>query len=139
MRPDGRREGDRWLAQAGEDLRAARRIAEIGIHYGACFFAQQAAEKAIRGALIHRGLAPPRSHSVADLGETLASLGALPEALASRAARLDLYYLPTRYPDALPGGVPARVFGEEDSHAAVSLALEVVTACQRDGGEPGGE
>lgn len=48
-------EGRRWLAQAQEDLRWTRHLAEEGAYYLACFLAQQAAEKAIKAFLYAQG------------------------------------------------------------------------------------
>ncbi len=39
---------------------------------------------------------------------------------------LDGYYLPTRYPNSLPGGIPARVYHREAAQEAVALARDVV-------------
>lgn len=43
--------GAGWLAKADDDLRVARVIlgGEIGVEWAACFHAQQAAEKALKG------------------------------------------------------------------------------------------
>lgn len=63
-------------------------------------------------------------HSLVDL---LAPLVASHPALASLrgpAARLDHLYIPTRYPNGLPGGVPAEVFSEEQATEAVAQAAQ---------------
>lgn len=39
---------------------------------------------------------------------------------------LDKYYIPTRYPNGLPGGVPYEAFDEVDATRAIELASEVV-------------
>ncbi len=43
-------------------------------------------------------------------------------------AGLDVFYLPTRYPDALPGGLPADAFGEDDAHRALERSERVIEA-----------
>lgn len=43
-----------------------------------------------------------------------------------KATRLDQYYIPTRYPNSLPGGVPSRFYTDPEeapSHLAVSSGL----------------
>ncbi len=39
---------------------------------------------------------------------------------------LDQYYIPTRYPDALPGAIPATAYTGEQASAAIALAGDVV-------------
>ena len=39
---------------------------------------------------------------------------------------LDGYYVPTRYPNSLPGSIPAHVYSREVAAEAVALAQEVV-------------
>ena len=41
-------------------------------------------------------------------------------------AELDSYYIPTRYPNGLPGGILADVFTSEAARGAVDLAQEAV-------------
>jgi len=47
-------------------------------------------------------------------------------ALKPKAAPLDHYYVPTRYPNSLPGGIPAEAFDEVDARRALALAGEVI-------------
>lgn len=57
-------EAHRWLAQAGEDLRAAQRLVddpEMPPRLAA-FLAHLAAEKALKGALIARGIVIRKIH-----------------------------------------------------------------------------
>ena len=39
---------------------------------------------------------------------------------------LACFYVPTRYPNGLPDGIPARVYNEKAAREAVELAREVV-------------
>ena len=41
-------------------------------------------------------------------------------------AGLDKYYIPTRYPNGLPGGVPYEAFDEGDALKAIGLASQVI-------------
>ncbi|MBC8249509.1 MAG: HEPN domain-containing protein [Anaerolineales bacterium] len=40
-------------------------------------------------------------------------------------------YIPTRYPNALPGGVPAEVYDEEDATGAIALASKVLAMVRK--------
>ena len=55
MRRSALEEGQRWLSQAMEDLKWAKRLAEEGGWHIACFLAQQIAEKALKAFLYSRG------------------------------------------------------------------------------------
>lgn len=97
----------------------------------ACFLARQAAEKALKAFLFDRGAENVWGHSVAELCNDAARLEPAFQALLDKAAPLDNYYLPTRYPDALPGGIPAKAFAAEDAALALSRARTVLEGVQR--------
>jgi HEPN domain-containing protein len=129
---EARAEADRWLRQAAEDLDTAQRLADIGKHYAACFFAQQAAEKAVKASLYGRGAEMVRGHSVADLLAALTAVAPSFEVLRKRAAPLDAYYIPTRYPNGLAGGLPFEAYGPNQSADALAMADEVLAAVRAD-------
>lgn len=96
----------RWLRQAEHTLESARRdVAEADLAWGA-FKAQQAAEFALKALL--RGLGQPAmGHSVRRLLEEVRALRiAPPPELSDAARRLEMHYIPSRYPDAYPEGSP---------------------------------
>jgi HEPN domain-containing protein len=126
MRKDAHNEGERWLAQAVEDLRWAKYLAESGGWHIVCFLAQQVAEKAIKAFLYARGEEIVVGHSVERL---CAAAAQYQPGFAERVRRwslLDGYYIPTRYPNGLPDGIPANVFTQEAAQSAVAQAEEVV-------------
>ena len=49
------------------------------------------------------------------------------DVLKSRAIYLDKYYNLTRYPNYLPGGIPADAFDDLEAERAIELATEVLT------------
>lgn len=71
------------------------------------------------------------THSVLELIRAAADLE--PDwADLERASRLDQYYIPTRYPNGLPGGVPSRFYVDpEEAAAASTLARRVIEAVVR--------
>ena len=105
MRPDPRSEGRRWLAQAENDLAFAGLAAREGFFAQACFNSQQAAEKALEAFLYSRGAEHVFGHSVADLITECARIDTEFTPLKARATPLDQYYVSTRYPNSLPGGM----------------------------------
>lgn len=58
-------------------------------------------------------------------------LGGAWPGLAAEAARLARHDIPTRYPDAQPGGVPAQRYGADDVAAAARDAETVLSAVDR--------
>jgi HEPN domain-containing protein len=126
MRKSALEEADRWLAQATVDLHWARHLAQQGGWHLACFLSQQVAEKALNAFLYAQGEEVVLGHSVERL--CAASARYLPE-FADKARRwslLDGYYIPTRYPNGLPDGIPADVYTEDAARDAVALAGEAV-------------
>jgi HEPN domain-containing protein len=131
MRPDARSEGHRWLAQSENDLAFAALASREGFFAQACFNGQQAAEKALKGFLYAHGAEQVLGHSVAELAAECAKLDTEFVALRSQAAPLDQFYVPTRYPNSLPGGIPAEAFARADAERALTMARAVIAAVKQ--------
>jgi HEPN domain-containing protein len=94
----------------------------------ACFFAQQAAEKALKG-LWHALDLDPWSHSVYRLViELPAEQRAALDPWRATALALDKLHLPTRYPDALGELVPAEAYTSEEAEQALEQAAALLEA-----------
>ena len=121
----------RWFEQARDDLEAARGSRSAGHHEWACFQAQQAAEKALKAFLLLQGKRRFMAHSVRELLRE--AQGLAPEFSAvSKARRLDEYYIPTRYPNGLPGTTrPHEFYDEEEALECLQLAESVLVAIER--------
>jgi len=93
----------------------------------ACFHAQQAAEKSLKGAAVAAIDDIARTHVLTALLDDLRDAGVAVDDDVSAAARvLDRYYAPTRYPDAVGDIDPARLFAFADASAAVAYADTVM-------------
>jgi len=46
---------------------------------------------------------------------------------------LDKYYIPTRYPNGLSGGIPAEAFDEDDARKALEMARGVIDFVKKRG------
>jgi HEPN domain-containing protein len=123
---DARTEAKRWLEAAREDLGYARHAAAGGYHAPASFFAQQAAEKAVKVIHYLRGARAVIGHSVRALIEQLEPPEPALHALLDAARELDLLYIPTRYPNGLASGTPGAAFGSAQSKRAIDLAERCV-------------
>ena len=118
-------EGRRWLLQAERDLDDAE-FCLSGKRYNlACFLAQQASEKALKAFLYAKGEEIVFGHSVAELLKRAIEYDESFKDCKS-ASVLDKYYIPTRYPNGLPGGVPYEAFDEADAKRAIELAKSVI-------------
>ena len=119
-------EGARWLQQAKEDLHWARVLLESGGYHIVAFLAQQVAGKSLKAVLYHLGGEGVLGHSVerlaADVGDRFPEV----RASARRWATLDVHYVASRYPNSVPGSIPARVYDQPTAEAALRIAEEVV-------------
>lgn len=119
-----------WLKQAHNDLALARLAKDNGFMAQACDHASQAAEKALKGALLELGIEPPHTHVLNELvqrlgntGLNVATLDALPLRGLSRMA------IQSRVP--VDTTAPADLFDLADAEQAINTAEDVldVVAC----------
>jgi len=89
-----------WLEEAVDDYESAKDLMKLGRYGKACFFAQQASEKALKALMIKRVRAHVDIHSVAEILRRLKGAVEVPDELIAVGERLDRYYIPTRYPNA---------------------------------------
>ena len=125
-RPNARDEARRWLAQAENDLAFTEHSMRGGFHAQACFSAQQVAEKAVKAVHYLRGARVVIGHSVNGLFEALEAAGLPVKGLRPLAAQLDLHYIPTRYPNGLPGNLPFEVYTAAQATDALAAARRIV-------------
>lgn len=127
-----RYQAQRWIATALEDMQAVRALIVAGLHAQACFYAQQAAEKALKAIWFAQDT-DPRGHSNSHLLLDFAAREQIVgyEHLMQQARLLDQFYVPTRYPDGLPDLTPGQVYGIEDATRALNAAVVIVDFCQQ--------
>ena len=126
MKPHPKAEAERWLVQARSDLGFAEVGAREGYHAQACFMCQQAAEKALKALHYLGGERLVIGHSLLELLRALLTRHSALADLEEAARRLDQYYVPTRYPNGLPGGTPADVFSKAQATEALAQAKRFV-------------
>ncbi len=118
----GEVEYQRWLKTAADDLDWTRANIHGKIWYGACFSAQQAAEKALKAFLLFKGQKIKKIHSLNALLEECKEIDSSFEQLRTGCARLTVYYVTTRYPDI----IDFAEFSQEKAVEALDLAKRVV-------------
>lgn len=117
----------RWITAARSDLAAANDLYTHGHYHQCAFHAQQAAEKSLKGLLRLLGHVP-WGHSCSDLLSQVEEM--LPNqvfpGLTAAVERLDSHYIPSRYPDAFPSGVPADHYNEGEAQQALDDAQAII-------------
>ncbi|GAC1529139.1 MAG: hypothetical protein NVS2B8_16660 [Vulcanimicrobiaceae bacterium] len=115
-----------WLSNAATDVDVADSLRQR-FAARSCFHAQQASEMALEAALIALADDHPRTHVAEHLIRELVVLGeAVPQEIAAAADRLDMYYMGSRYPDALGGADPRRMVAESDAIVAIERARTIL-------------
>lgn len=115
----------RWLVFVEDDLRVARLIFGESLYNQVCFHAHQAAEKALKALIAYGGAAPPKTHNLSQLLTLLDDLEPSLARFTDELSSLDVYYIPTRYPDALPGSLAEGLPGEKEAEEALATARKV--------------
>ena len=119
-------ESKRWFEQAKYDLKASHWNLKGNLFAPACFWAQQSAEKAAKAYLYLRGERFVIGHSVSELLERCKNYDKDFKILIPTGAFLDRFYIPTRYPNGLPGGVPALAYRRKDANEAIKMAQKIL-------------
>lgn len=97
----------RWVERAERDLDDAETLLQSESYASAGFFAQQAAEKALKSVLIERQASFPRIHDL----KVLAREAKAPEELVARMRPLTTAYMAFRYPDVEENVTPSEARG----------------------------
>lgn len=125
---DPKGNGLRWLEQAGHDFELAQKELRVLKFYSdACFMAEQASQKALKAFLLFKGERYVFIHSVAELAKFASRYDKGFIKLVKLGAKLDQYYIPTRYPDALNApAVPYRSYDKDDAKDAVKCSQKIL-------------
>jgi HEPN domain-containing protein len=119
-----------WWRQARNDLDLAEMASGNGFHAQACFFATQAAEKALKGAIVELGLEPPHTHGLPKLVALLEQQGVEASGLTALPLRaLTRMTVTSRYP--LDDTPPMDLFDPTDSEQAIATASTVLAWVER--------
>lgn len=116
-------EAKRWIVFAGEDLKMAELAFKEKIYNQVCFHSQQCVEKILKGFITFKGEIHPQAHKLVDI---LSKVGKSPfDDLKDEILLLDRFYIPTRYPDALPGMLPEGLPSEKDAMESLEISKKV--------------
>ena len=115
-----------WLDKATEDLAVARLVLAEGHTAHACFLSQQYSEKALKACLLSKTNAYPRTHSLTDLLKRCEPFEADFARFQAECLRMDEFYIPTRYPDAIPGMLPSGAPSEMQAQNTITAAADIL-------------
>lgn len=114
-----------WFEQGERDLEKARLDLRNGYYEWACFTAQQAAEMIIKALGMKLGYAL-WGHSITEMIKLLSANVAVPNHINDNAQTLDIYYIPSRYPNGFPQGKPADYFNLRKAEDAIDAANNII-------------
>lgn len=118
-----------WLEQGKRDFERAKLDLVNKYFEWACFTSQQSAEKVLKAVALKLGL-NIWGHSLTEIINILAGKIDVPEELKDNAKLLDIYYIPTRYPNGFPSGKPADYFTEKQAKEAIDAAGNIIRFCE---------
>ena len=130
--PGSQSEADRWLKQAENDLDFARLGLREEFFAQACFWAQQCAEKAVKGIGRLVGDRAVLENSVAHLVDRHAERAPGLSDLMDESRLFDRYYGTTRYPGDSPGPVPFLAFSRDQATTAIEAAERFLELANRE-------
>ena len=113
-------------AQARADLATAITLRDAGVYYASVFFAQQAAEKALRAASLENLRKNPRGHNLVQIADSLHA----PIEVMNASAELNSDFLNTRSPEAADA-IPYQIYDRESAVRHIEAA-EVIIKWVRD-------
>lgn len=121
----GKTEFEQWVMYAENDLKAAQELLNSKLYNIVCFHSQQAIEKYLKAFLVYNGVNPPRTHSIVYLIEMCASIEEDFEKFKEEARIIDVFYIPSRYPNAPLGSLPDSLPNKDDAERAFEIAQKI--------------
>lgn len=119
-----------WLDFANDDIEAGDILFREAKYNMTCFHSQQAAEKALKGFLVHHKVSSPRTHNLVELINLCDKIVSGFDVFRPQMATLNQFYAPTRYPDAIVGMTPSGLPNKDLAEKALNYAKEIIQFCK---------
>ena len=133
MKKPKKEEALRWFTHAMDEFKDADELRKRNRFYLALFHFQQSSEKALKAYLYLKveSIEVFYTHSITELLSMTFELD--PEFKdISAVKKLDQYYIPTRYPNGLPGGIPSRYYDDpKEAENAMKLARDLINLVEK--------
>ena len=121
------KEALRWFLQAKDDYEFVEWVLKGGMFFDkGCFIAQQSGEKALKACLYATGKRRVIGHSLFEMANELVENEKSFQEIMNETRKLDRFYIPTRYPNGLPGGSPFQIYTERDLTEAFEDLKKVI-------------
>ena len=118
-------EYNRWMNEANNTFKSAIVDKENGFYNWCCFKCHQAAEFAIKALLYGLG-STPFGHSLTKMVNDLKNQKMNVSLILTSCKKLDLHYIPSRYPNAHPTGSPFEYHDENIAEDALENATKIL-------------
>lgn len=119
-----------WLLYAENDLKTAKVALAAEVTNTACFHTHQVAEKCLKALLLEKEQEIPKTHDLLFLLERTARYYPELSYLKGALQFLNQFYIPMRYPDALPGSAAEGMPTSEEAKKAIDYAEEIFNSTQ---------
>lgn len=114
-----------WLNYAEDDYKAANELLKAKLYNVVCFHSQQSIEKYLKAYLIYNGINPPKVHHLITLIKIISKFSDAFDEFIDDVKTVDMYYIPSRYPDAPIGSLPDGMPNENDAKKALEIAYNI--------------
>jgi HEPN domain-containing protein len=120
-RKDYRKAAMAFWSQARADLATAITLVDAGVYYASVFFSQQAAEKALKAAIVDQQRRQPKGHNLVQMANSLNA----PVEIMNAAAELNPEFLESRNPESVEG-VPAQMYDKTSARLHLRCAQDIL-------------
>ncbi|MGI1689953.1 HEPN domain-containing protein [Thermoanaerobacter uzonensis] len=122
---NGQAEYKQWLEYADSDYKAAAELLKTDLHNIVCFHAQQTIEKFLKAYLVLNGINPPKINSIILIVNLCMKFSENFAKFKNDAKIIDMFYIPSRYPNAPLGGLPDGIPSKNDAQKAFEIAQKI--------------
>jgi len=123
---------NKWVYFAEQDLNFAKSGFKENFYSHVCFLSQQAVEKMCKAFLVFNKLNYPKTHKIIDIINSNVKLVELLKEHVDEIKLLDAFYIPTRYPDGVPGSLPQGLPEKKDAESSLSTAEKIINIIKKE-------
>ena len=123
---------NKWIYFAEQDLNFAKSGLKDKFYSHVCFLSQQAVEKTCKAFLIYNNLNYPKTHKIVEIINSNKKLLNMLKKYIDEIKLLDAFYIPTRYPDGIPGSLSEGLPDKKDAESSLSIAEKIFNIIKKE-------